>query len=277
QEGIIVAGILSKIKKVPCIFYSLEIVAKEDIAKRKPVGRLLLMTKKFMESYFSREANITVVQDKYRASILTRDNAIDRKKIFIVPNSYYFTSRRDISYDVDYLQIPANKKIIIYTGSVIPEMAIKDIIKSIDLWPKETLFMLHTPYRTIYLERIKQFIKENNLEHKVLVSIKRLSFEELCSLINKAHIGIALYKPVNKNYYLTPSGKVSFYLAQGIPIIVNDVPLLKEFVSKYKCGMYIEKAKEIGNAVKVILKDYPSFSVNAKICYQQELKFSRYL
>jgi len=276
QEGIIVAGILGMIQRISYIYYSLEILLKKDVAKKRGIKRLFLRLKKSLESYFSRHANITIVQDWYRGNALIEDNALDKRKIIIVPNSYYFSNRKNNNYEINMPPISNEKKIIIYTGSIIPEMAIEEIIKHLTLWPEDTFFILHTPYKNTYLEYIQLLIKKNKLSDRVFVSIKKLNFEELCLLIKKAHIGLSFYTPINRNFVLSPSGKISFYLSQGVPIIANTVPSVRDLISKYKCGVFVNSFEEVGNGIRFILENHSEFSKNAKKCYEQELEFSKY-
>lgn len=276
QEGVIVSGILSKIKKNPNIYYSLEILTKEDIAKEKGLRKFFLTIRKLLENYFSKNANLTIVQDIYRAKVLIEDNGIDKNRIFIVPNSYYFTPQKPRDSTSFDFQTSTDKKIIIYTGSIIPEMAIEDIISYIDLWPQNTILILHTPYRTNYLEKIEQLIRRKNLEQKIIISVKQLSFEELCALLKKADIGLSFYRPINKSFALSPSGKISFYLSQGLPFITNKIPSAVDLVSKYKCGICVDKIEEVGEAISKILENYSEFSANTKICYENELEFSKF-
>jgi glycosyltransferase involved in cell wall biosynthesis len=273
QEGIIVAGMLGKIKKTPYIYYSLEIITREDVAKEKGLRKSVLKIRKSLENYFSKNAQITITQDNYRTDVLVEDNDIDRKRVLIVPNSYYFTNQKPCNFN---LQIPADKKIIIYTGSIIPEMAIEEIVNGVDSWPKDTILLLHVPYNTDYLEEIKKLIKKNNTEQKVIISTGQLSFEELCCLIKKADIGISFYRPINKSFALGPAGKVSFYLSQGIPIITNKIPSVVDLVKEYRCGICVDSAMGLGEAIRTILDNYSEFSVNTKMCYEKELEFSKY-
>lgn len=275
QEGIIAAGLLGKIKKVPYIYYSLEIITEEDVLKEKGIRGIVLRIRKFLESYFSKNADITITQDNYRADVLVEDNNIDKKKVFIVPNSYYFTIQKACN-NIFNLQIPADKKIIIYTGSIIPEMSIEDILNHMDLWPENAILMLHVPYKTNYLKEIEKLIKEKNIEEKIIISIGQLSFEDLCCLIKKADIGISFYRPANKSFALGPAGKVSFYLSQGLPIITNKIPSVMDLVKNYRCGICVNSAREAGDAIKTILDNYSEFSANTKICYENELEFSKY-
>lgn len=279
QEGIIVAGISSIITKTPFIYYSLEILTKEEINRKKGIKKTLLFFKKKLESYFSRRAKLVIVQDEYRANILVMENAIEMTKVVNVPNSYYpfLKENNNITDNIKILfQIPTNKEIIIYTGSIIPEMAIKEMIEQVKSFPTNSIVILHTPYATDYLQFIKEYIAQHNLQNKVIISLKKLDFDELKLLIGKAKIGISLYKPVNPNFALCPSGKLSLYLSQGVPVITNTHPKYKEIIGKWKCGLYINSFEELGSAVRYILSNHQQFSLNARKCYEEELEFSKY-
>lgn len=276
QEGIIAAGILARLRKIPHIYYSLEILTKEDVARKKGLVKAYWSIKKILESYFNRKAYFTIIQDKYRAKMLIKENNLNEKKICIVPNSYYF-DHKVIDSTIYDLGIPPDKKIIIYTGSANVIMALKEIVTHVNLWPDNAVFLLHSPYNTLYLEEIEKFVSQNNLKEKVFISIKRLTFVELCGLIRKAHIGIAFYNPLIRDCEVATSGKVSFYLSQSIPIIINSfTPQSEEIISKYKCGVSIKSAEEAGEAIHTILNSYAEFSGNARTVYEKELDFSRH-
>ena len=276
QEAIMISGILSKIKKVPNVYYSLEILTKEDISKEKGLRKILLLIRRLLENYFSKRAESTIIQDKYRAEVLIQDMGIKKERIFLIPNSYDFDPEKIKNIpDLDF-PIPKDKKVIIYAGSIIPEMAIEELVNSIKFWPENTILILHTPYKTPYLEEIIKLIKNNNLEERVIVSVRKLSFEELFSLLKEAHIGISLYRFTNKSFELATSGKLNFYLVQGLPFISSRIPYVEDLIFKYNCGICVDKPKEIGEAVKKILDNYSEYSKNTKKCYEEELEFSKH-
>jgi len=275
-EGIIVAGILSRILKTPYIYYSLEIFSKEDIAEEKGVNRLVHKVQKFFEVFYSRSASYTIIQNEMRADFLVKDNGIEKSKIFIVPNSYYFVEQKNGDCIDSIIKIPDNKTIVIYAGSVQPEMAIDEIVTYLDLWAEDTVLLIHTPYITEHLEDIKKLISQKNLQEKVIFSSKKLSFEALAALVRKAHIGISFYKQVDNNHKLCPSGKVSFYLSQNLPVIVNNIPSSESIINSWNCGVCVDTGKAVGGAIQEILDSYDAFSAKAKTCYEQEFEFSKY-
>jgi len=276
--GVIVAGIMTMINNIPYVYYSLELLLKEDIQKQQYIQRMLFRFIKVIESYYIRKASLIIIQDEYRKAVLINDANIRHKdRIVMVPNAYYFEGEKNKKHIKGTFNFPKGKKIVLYAGSIIPEMAIKEIIDQIKTWPNDILFLLHTFFINDYLKDIEQLIKANNLGDKIWISLRRLSFEELCSLIGRAHIGISFNKPGNKNGELTPSGKVSFYLSQGIPIIINNIPpQYVDLVLKYNCGIVVNNPNEVGDAIKTILENYQRMSINAKECYKEELEFSKY-
>ena len=276
HEGIIAAGILGTLKRVPHVYYSLEILTKEDIAGEKGIRKVFLIARKLLEDYFSKRAEVTVVQDKYRAEVLSQDNGIEEARMVFVPNSYYFATPILCNEDSMGVQIPADKKIVIYTGSIMPEMALEEVLEGMHNWPKETFFILHAPYRTPYMKKIEEVIEKNNLQEKVAISIKKLSFEELCCLIRKAHIGISFYRPVDKSFALGPAGKLSFYLSQGKPVVTGTIPSAFDLINIYQCGICVEDPRDAGGAIKTILDRYAEFSQHTKQCYEEALNFSQH-
>ena len=273
QEGTITAGFWAKIKQIPYIYYSLEIVTKEDILKEKGLRRIAIGFRRLLENFFSKRAEITVIQDHYRAQVIIDNSNIKKERIFIVPNSYYFNLKYSCKDAAAQYPFNSGKKVVIYTGSIIPEMAIEEIIDSTNYWSDNTVLLLHAPYETDYLQAMRGLVAKEKLEKKIVFSVGQLSFEELCCLIRQASIGISFYRPTSKSFALGPAGKVSFYLSQGVPIITSRVPAVLDFIEKYKCGLCIESPKYLPGAIKNILSNYSEFLSNTKLCYEEELEF----
>ncbi len=276
QEGVIVSGILSFIKRVSNVYYSLEILTKEDIAKERGFAKILLATRRLGEKYFAKRADSTIVQDKYRAEVLVQDLGIRREKIFLVPNSYDADSQKIKNLVTPDVWLPKDKKIIVYAGSIISEMAIEELVISIPLWPQDTVLLLHTPYETPYIKEIIDLIKIHNLQGRVIFSQRKLSLEELLSLLQKTHIGINLYRFANKSFELATSGKLSFYLMAGLPFISSRIPYVEDLIAKYHCGICVDTAEEVGRAIQQILDNYVAYAQDTKVCYKEELSFSKH-
>jgi glycosyltransferase involved in cell wall biosynthesis len=93
--------------------------------------------------------------------------------------------------------------------------------------------------------------------------LSEMHYEEM---VRGADVGIALYDGrVSENMYYAgySSGKIAQYLKCGIPIIVNNIPLMQELINQYKCGFCINDLKEIAPALKEIAFRYDYYAKGA--------------
>ena len=107
----------------------------------------------------------------------------------------------------------------------------------------------------------------------VLFSTMPVSTSELDDLVGSAHIGIALYSLKELGYRAElmglAAGKIGNYLKCGLPVIATSVSSIQSYVEKYQCGVCVNSANEVRNAVEKILSDYEAYSSNALACYDE--------
>jgi len=70
------------------------------------------------------------------------------------------------------------------------------------------------------------------------------------------------------------SGKISDYLQHGLPIVVNEVIGPNELVNDYQCGVVVQHADRIAEALSQIFHNYADFSENACKCFDDMLELS---
>jgi len=107
-----------------------------------------------------------------------------------------------------------------------------------------------------------------------------LDKESYETLINLCHVGIALYdgKASENIYYVGySSGKIAHYLKCGLPIVVNKLPVIKELVENYKCGVVVSNPQDIRKALIEINLNYDIFSANAHRAYDNCLNPEIYI
>jgi glycosyltransferase involved in cell wall biosynthesis len=74
------------------------------------------------------------------------------------------------------------------------------------------------------------------------------------------------------------SGKLTFYLKHGKPVLVSNFLSLSQLVEKYKFGIVINEPsdpQEIKTAIDKIISSYSMYSNNARLCFEQELDFGK--
>jgi len=132
------------------------------------------------------------------------------------------------------------------------------------------------------LSEIRNFMpdKLDKLKRTVVFSTEPLNEAEYEDLVRSVHVGIALYDGnVSDNVFYVgySSGKITQYLKCGIPIIVNNLPLLNELTKKYNCGYSINELNEIATALDKIFARYDYYSEGAKKAFREVLNPEIYM
>ena len=121
----------------------------------------------------------------------------------------------------------------------------------------------------------------------VILSTKLLESKEYENIIASADIGLVLYKqvPNNKNSKYTQkniktiglsSGKFSYYMKYGLPVVTLNQNSYSELLKHYNFGFNINEFTEMPEAINKILLDYDFYSSEAKRLFNERLKFDLY-
>jgi len=281
-EGLIDAAPLAKRLGIPFIFWSLELrFAEDSLTKRQ-------RTLKTQEIQISRQADIVIIQDKWRAKAIIEENGFNPAKIMLVPNSPIGKARRAPgNYIREQLGIPPNRKIVLCAGTIRWWAMSQEIVEAANSWPENYILVMHSRQRsyTYGSEYVKKIVEMADPQH-VIVTFHPTSSEEYRSLVDSADIGLALYNPFlpmssakpdrNLEFMGFSSGKLAAYLHCGLPVIVNQSTGPKELINEYHCGICVTQLSEISNALGTILKHYDEYSANACRCFNERLEFSQY-
>jgi hypothetical protein len=105
-------------------------------------------------------------------------------------------------------------------------------------------------------------------------------YEQIDKIYSSATICLAFYRDRDSNFskISKASGKLSYYLKHGKPVLVNNIDSLRALVERYNFGLVIQNPSdplEIEFAIKTILNNYTYFSKNAKKCFDEEFDFDK--
>ena len=83
-----------------------------------------------------------------------------------------------------------------------------------------------------------------------------VSKEEVQKIMSQSDVGLVIFS-LEPNYINALPTKMFEYMRAGLPVVVNDILILREIVDKYKCGICITpmSSDEISNAVNWILSN----------------------
>lgn len=159
------------------------------------------------------------------------------------------------------LRYPKDHLILLQSISII-----KDKVNDFRVW------LIGNDYGDAYSEKIKDFIRKNNLEEKVLLLGAR---SDVAELLGKAHIGVLSSESEGFPVALMEYGQA------GLPVVCTDVGQCREILDNGNCGILVspkdtnalanglgelivnpERRIELGEAFrKRILKTYSSQAV----------------
>jgi glycosyltransferase involved in cell wall biosynthesis len=237
REGIIEASMVAKAKGIPYGLISYEITFEEEAG----------LQFKEPEIAACKDISFAACQDALRAEHLAKENRISPEKIINVPLGGRGAKRgRKVFYLHDKLGIDRDIHIVLYIGSVAAWAGAYDLFQSASDWPDEWVLVVHPRYG--HDDFTKTLLGRFKDSPKIIFSLDSLShYSDLFRVIKSADIGAALYMPTTDNvctgnnikYIGMASGKVAMYLQHGIPVIINEIGILSDYVRKYKLGFVI--------------------------------------
>jgi glycosyltransferase involved in cell wall biosynthesis len=268
--GLMTAFLLCSKKKMPFIYYNMELHNEPDITAVEE-----LVAKK-IERKYSKYASFTITLDSERARLISTENDIPEDSIVTVPVCAEGEPfRNKTNYLRDKLGLKKDDKIILYAGFIADWAMCEEIAKAAQSWPKNWILVFHSHgYNDDrYVRRLKRRDGE-----RVRFSLSPVTYEELPELLASADIGIALYKDLGANFTLisSASGKIAHYLKCGLPVVVNSYPGISQVVDKYFCGIGIDSPVQMREAIEKILMNYERMQSGAYLCYEERYRFSRY-
>ena len=176
------------------------------------------------------------------------------------------------------LDLPEDKKIILYQGSVNVDRGLLEAIEAMQYVNDAILLIVGDGD---ILEQVKSRTEKLDLNEKVTFR-KKIPFEELWNYTSHADIGISLDKDTNINYKYSLPNKIFDFVHAGVPVLASDLIEIRKIFSKYNIGELIEShdPKHIAEKIKFMLSDPEkrkgwienSVIASRDLCWQNEEK-----
>ncbi|HHU46580.1 MAG TPA: glycosyltransferase family 4 protein [Bacteroidales bacterium] len=151
------------------------------------------------------------------------------------------------------LNLPVDKKIVIMQGSINVDRGAEELIQA----------MLHVENAVLLIigdgdviPELKQLVRSLKLEEKVIF-IPRLTPDKLFNYTVLSDIGCSLEKDSNLNYRYCLPNKLFDYLLAQLPVIISDLPEMRNIVETYEVGLILEEYSPvaIANAITKLIED----------------------
>jgi glycosyltransferase involved in cell wall biosynthesis len=273
MHGLVAAFFAGLLKKVPIIYWSLEIRFLSDF------NDCLTRLVKRLEKMCHPQAAFTIIQDLERASSLNCENKIRNSKTVIVPNGPLGWPQLEAS---DFFQkrfsILPSRRIILHIGMIEPAVLSLEIASEASNWNEDLVLIFHERAKRAEADPYIKQVQQAGAG-RVLLSLEPVPYDALDSLVMSGHIGLVFYrKELGPNFseIAGASGKLAHYLRCGLPVICLDLPGLVKVVNQYGCGICVSGPGEIQAAAQAIFRDYESYRVNALKCYEESYEFGRH-
>lgn len=157
------------------------------------------------------------------------------KTDFIVIRNLPEKGKRKIE-NVDLPKID-NKKIILYQGAVNIGRGLELMIEAIPLL-NNTIFLIVGDGDI--KEQLVSKVAQADLGEKVQFLGKVLP-EELQSITSQASLGISLEEDLGLNYRYALPNKLFDYILAKVPVLVSDLPEMKQLVKNYDVGVVLKR------------------------------------
>ena len=211
----------------------------------------------WLEKRFARNASVVSFPQEDRAKIFSQEANL---KIF--PAIVYNGPRRDWASIVKpphpSLQkwIAEGKFIVLYQGQFSKYFNLDILIRSFEfLAPEVVLCIVGRPLEEGIAEEFKKIINDLGIQERVQI-LESVPYDQVPSITRYACLGIAklgMDKNIPFNdYYLTgASNKVSEYLAFGLPVLMANTEVNRQFYSSFGCTVFADgtNPKSIASAI----------------------------
>src|SRR5207248_3193835 len=179
---------------------------------------------------------------------------------------------RRSSFLHETLDIPKDRRIILYFGHIRERRYAVDLAKLAPGFPEDWILVMHgfsTPQTIRKIEKL-------NVQKRVVLSLNAVSSERIYEVIASADVGLALYSPHTQNERLTAfsSEKLALYMQCGVPFIAFDYPGYQRLAEEDRCGVAIRSVAELPEAVSTILGSYEEFRQQAYRTFHKHYDFA---
>jgi len=168
------------------------------------------------------------------------------------------------------LGISRDKKILLYQGVILKGRGIEKIY---DILPDMSEFVFVLIGGGEFENYYKNLAVERNVIDRVFF-VGKFSQEDLPNLTPSADVGIALIENISRSYYYALPNKLFEYIMAEVPVVVSNLPQMKEIVDKFNVGIVVDpdNKDELITKLKKLTSDevqYKKFKRNCKIASEE--------
>ena len=127
------------------------------------------------------------------------------------------------------------RALVVYAGGIIPHRGLEQAVVALRHLPEARLRLMG-PGRPDYLEGVLETARREGVADRVEVA-PMVAPGKVVETIAGADVGLALFQPVCLSHRLVAPNKIFEYMAAGVPSLGSDLPVIREFVETWECGV----------------------------------------
>jgi hypothetical protein len=199
-----------------------------------------------------------IIQDAFRAEALLNCKIENSNLIFFfLPVSILGKRiKRGSNYLFKNLNIPKEKKILLYFGALYTERYIGKISETFNKQLNNSwVLVLHGPHN------FSGIIID---ETKIKASHNLLDYDAVHLITSSATIGLAIYDNswANTRFTAFSSEKIARYLQAGVPFIAFENESYLKLKNEFNCCALINHISDLSAAMEAIMEEYESYRAN---------------
>ena len=227
-------------------------------------------------------ADLVVTMDEHHANFICAQTGISRDRCVFLPVAASGPSnyrKNELLRKRFFLE--ENDFILLHAGGIGAAQQSLELANKARGWGNHYHLIFHAHCRMDGEQYFQQFARTLKEAKNVHLNNEPVAKEKLDTLVSSADIGLAWYDHELLGYRAEllglAAGKIGRYLKNGVPVIARNLPTIREYLDKYKCGICADTLEEIPRAIETIKNDYERYSKNALRCYEELWKPERYL
>ncbi|MCH7963541.1 MAG: glycosyltransferase [Bacteroidetes bacterium] len=257
--------IFGKLKRVKIFYDSRELFGYlAGLKERKFVQSFW----KAVEKLFIKHADHIITTGSMDSDVLKEMYGVNNTVVLRnFPRYYKPAQQTDLR---NQLGINKDKKILLYQGVILKGRGIEKIF---DILPDMSEFV----FVLIGGGEFENYYKNLAVERKIINQvffIGKFNQEDLPKLTPSVDVGIVLIENISRSYYYALPNKLFEYIMAEVPVVVSNLPQMKEIVHKYNVGYAVDpdNKDELIAALKKLTSDevlYKKFKQNCKIASKE--------
>lgn len=250
-DALLIARFAVVLKSTPLIYDAQEISTEMQGVK----FRFMWI---FLETILLKRVNVTIDVNQERARLKQERYSLYERPIVVLncPETCSFDKLERNALKLRLYNLGLSfSKAVIYQGAIMQGRHLDKVVQAMKYVNSDVTLVLMGPDNG-YCKELKILARISGQEKRV-VFLEPIQTEKIVPFISGADIGILFYEKTSlNNYYCAPT-KLYEYLMAGLPIIVNDLPHLKNLVSERKLGKVLFEVNpmSISHGINELLKD----------------------